>query len=142
MQNRQQNWIALCSTFLIEHEKTPFRWGEFDCCLFVADWVKMQFGVDPAAQYRGKYSTERGSIRALKKYGAKTSDLKQAWTHALNIEPTNGCAANRGDVVLVKQPCGNELIGVFYANCVFAVSTDGLIRLKPSLIQCHWRLAA
>lgn len=140
MNNRKPNYISLCSTFLIENEKRHFEWGVFDCCLFVADWVNLQFDVDPAQQYRGRYKTEMGSIRAMKRFGAKSADLNKTWTHALGIEATLGMAASRGDVVLVKQEDGTELVGVFYANSVFAVSKSGLLRLKPDTIQCHWKL--
>ena len=45
----------------------PFLWGEFDCCLFAADCTASVCGVDPAENYRGKYTTETGAKRQLKK---------------------------------------------------------------------------
>lgn len=137
---RDINWVTKCTEFLNKHEKTAFNWGTFDCCLFTADWVKIQFGIDVASEYRGHYTTETGSVRALKRYGAKTTDLKSTWSFVLDMKPTQGLAASRGDVVLVKQTSGIELIGVCFGNSVFAVSTQGLIRLPISQVVCHWKL--
>lgn len=39
--------------------RRKFVWGEFDCFLFVANWVFEQTGIDPAGEYRGAYTTAR-----------------------------------------------------------------------------------
>ena len=44
--------------FLARARQREFIWGVHDCCLFAADWVLEQTGVDPAAQFRGTYSSE------------------------------------------------------------------------------------
>ncbi|AXC50071.1 hypothetical protein DRW48_10535 [Paracoccus suum] len=36
----------------------PFVWGECDCTLWVADWCAERWGQDPAASFRGRYSTQ------------------------------------------------------------------------------------
>lgn len=47
----------------------PWAWGEVDCTLFPADWVRAVTGVDPAASFRGKYDSELSAHRMLKSAG-------------------------------------------------------------------------
>lgn len=45
----------------------PWVWGEQDCTMWAADWCVARWGVDPAREFRGTYSTEAevdGLVRA------------------------------------------------------------------------------
>lgn len=46
-----------------------FSWGKNDCALFAANWVVAATGYDLMEEFRGRYSTELGSLRVLKRYG-------------------------------------------------------------------------
>ena len=48
---------ALLTAFLMRTAPRPARWGELDCTLWPADWVKEATGYDPAEPYRGSYAT-------------------------------------------------------------------------------------
>jgi hypothetical protein len=43
------------ANFLYRHGRTPFVWGEHDCCLWLADWIAERRGIDCAAWARGRY---------------------------------------------------------------------------------------
>lgn len=47
------------------------RWkpGTLDCGVFMADWVRLVCAVDPIADVRGRYSTESGFRRILRREG-------------------------------------------------------------------------
>ena len=47
----------------------PFKWGEFDCCVFISDCIKIQTGLDLYKPYRGKYFDEQSSLKAQKEIG-------------------------------------------------------------------------
>lgn len=51
--------------FLERMWRTPFAWGRFDCVLNQADWSVALGAGDPAAAYRGRYSTLRGAQRII-----------------------------------------------------------------------------
>lgn len=55
--------------FLADSARTPFAYGRRDCGLWMADWVRLRRGVDPAAHLRGRYHTELGCARMLKRGG-------------------------------------------------------------------------
>ena len=77
---KHPDWHVRLDTFIRENLLTPFEWGKFDCCLFVADAVEAMTGTDFAAPFRGRYTTATGSARALKKYGS--GDVKSTLSAA------------------------------------------------------------
>jgi hypothetical protein len=54
---------------LAEWCATPVRYGIDDCCLAPANIYVGVLGFDPAARWRGRYSTRRGAQRLLGREG-------------------------------------------------------------------------
>jgi hypothetical protein len=44
--------------YLDRASRKPWRWGENDCCGFVADWALALTGKDPGEGIRGSYSSK------------------------------------------------------------------------------------
>lgn len=38
-----------------------WAWGAQDCTMWVADWCRIRWGIDPAADYRGRYDSRAGA---------------------------------------------------------------------------------
>jgi hypothetical protein len=57
----------------------PFRYGERDCLLWLADWGKALAGVDAAAGWRGRCSTALGAARILKREGGMVAIVEKAF---------------------------------------------------------------
>ncbi|PNG26999.1 hypothetical protein CR492_04665 [Methylocella silvestris] len=81
----------------------PFRWGECDCCLFVADWIKAVHGFDVANGWRGAYSDERGARRALVMSGGLVR-LMSLRMQAHGLAPTD--TPRPGDIGVVEATAG------------------------------------
>ena len=64
---RHPDWQIRIITTIQAATERPFCWGENDCCLFVADVCLAACDKDPAAHYRGRYTTEIGAKRVLAK---------------------------------------------------------------------------
>ena len=122
---RLPGWRGRFSACLIRAAGRSFEWVSHNCALFVADGVLAQTGKDFAEPFRGKYSTELGAARALKKYGA--GDLEKTIAQAL---PKGGLkTAKLGDVAIVEGPDG--LCGGFWLRANIAlVSQEGLVHLS------------
>ncbi|MFT4129970.1 DUF6950 family protein [Labrys sp. (in: a-proteobacteria)] len=56
-------------TFLNNLARRPFRWGECDCSLAIADWWQLNHGADPAPWLRGAYVDEAGCAALLAAHG-------------------------------------------------------------------------
>ncbi|TCP33279.1 hypothetical protein [Sphingomonas sp. BK235] len=135
MLERLPEWEQLLHDYVADLEGAAFRWGELDCALFAAGAVLAQTGVDLAAAYRGHYSTARGSVRALRRFGDGT--LEATIDAALpRIEPA---FARRGDLVMVDGMAGVS-IG---PRALFVGDVDGApgwVRLERSAWSIAWKV--
>ena len=122
--------------FLAENQHRPFCWGSWDCCLFAADAVQVQTGIDYAADYRGSYRTELGAARLLKRHGHDS--IRDAITAQLG-EPLPATLCHRGDVVLVEHN-GVEAAGIIYAGKVMVLGDDGIEAHAMSYANVGWRI--
>lgn len=96
---RASDWEPRLNAYLAEHRKDEFRYGVMDCSLFAAGAVEAMTGEDPAAEYRGKYKSLAGSVRALKRKSlAEVMDAK--------FEQVPPAFAMRGDVVMKDGSLG------------------------------------
>jgi hypothetical protein len=58
----------LLAQYLSEIKFKKYSLGEFDCVLFVADWINKLSGVNWSKDIRGKYSNKRDMLRFAKHY--------------------------------------------------------------------------
>lgn len=62
-------------------EGVPMRWGRNDCALWTASIVRRVLGYDPAADFRGKYWSQRRAFSALGKGGLPVALSRTARRH-------------------------------------------------------------
>jgi hypothetical protein len=100
---RLPDWEPRLDAVLNQWGQQQFEWGRWDCALLAADCIEALTGTDPAAAFRGRYSTKQGAAAALRKYGAGT--LKATLDAATDgqIPPA---LAQRGDVVMFQGNAG------------------------------------
>ena len=55
--------------YLHDLARRPFAWGETDCVLILADWWRLNRGVDLAADLRGTYATAEECRAVLERHG-------------------------------------------------------------------------
>ncbi|MGA2650427.1 MAG: hypothetical protein ABSF28_07880 [Terracidiphilus sp.] len=121
--------------FLRANARTPFKWGTFDCALFAADGIKAMTGVDIAADFRGKYSTEEEAFALIKHItGGTTVEDAAAYCaakHGLK-EWKSPLFAQRGDLCVLEDS-GRLITGLVHLNGRHIVAA-GEAGLKKILI--------
>ena len=129
--NRAENWPALLAAFIEARRARAFCWGEHDCALMAADWVREATGADFAADLRGTYQTAAEAQRIVHQRGG----LLRLCDDAL---PRHAAAAwaQRGDIVLAEND-GRELLAVCAGHYAAAPGPQGLVAIAPA----HWRAA-
>lgn len=90
---RLSDWEERFSHYIESVFDKDFVWGEHDCALSFINAARAITGEDRAPEFRGKYSTELGSIRALKRIGA--GDLESTLDEKFPVIPAS--MAQRGD---------------------------------------------
>lgn len=122
------------NTFLDNCADKSFSLGEFDCCLFVADWVKCIHGFEPAPE-RGSYSTFKQGLNIIK------SDFKGVFKARLNTVEIEIDYVKRGDIALCRF--NDELVGgIVGLGVVHCVASEGLTTLPFETIECAYALEA
>jgi hypothetical protein len=130
---RKPDWQALLDRFLAEHRFDTFQYGRWDCCLFVSDAILVMTGIDPAAGYRGTYSSRAQSRR----FGPLQAHVGAVCAkHGMQEAPV--ALAQRGDVVMV----GRRQLGLVALNGREAVLTSsaGLWRVPLGSAVRAWHV--
>lgn len=113
----------------------PFQWGVQDCCLFAADAVQVQIGVDPAEPLRGRYATELQAARLLHAAGGVEGIARQVLGDPLPA-PLLAC---QGDVVMVAD-AGRDVLAVCVGDCLRLPSAHGLALMPLRSARMAWRV--
>lgn len=141
---RFEDWDLRLDLYLRESADKPFAWGAHDCCLFVCDAVREMTGLDPAADFRGKYSTRAGAYALLR---AKTG--KRPFLSAISsLCVICGFAsvpvplARRGDAVAVRDTEATTALGLVALDGmrVVVLAPDGLTYYPLTQALAAWRI--
>lgn len=131
--DRLANWEERLSSFLRDRRRAPFKYGSNDCAMFASDAVIAITGTDPAPDFRGKYRTLAGSVRALRDIGE--GDLDRTFSDRFPSKPV--AFARRGDLVF-----NGEAVGVCLgADCAFVGSeenVEGLVTIPTMQMKKAW----
>lgn len=124
---------------LIDHvgacAQLPFEYGQHDCALFAAGCVAAMTGVDLAAKWRGKYSTLKGGLTALKRAGF-ADHLAFAAAHFEEIPPA---FAAPGDLAVLDGPEG-AVLGVVQGEGIYVLALSGLGTLPLTHARAAYRV--
>jgi len=121
--------------------REPFIWGQSDCVLVCADWVRQCRGVDPAGSLRGAYTSLRELDRRFGWLFDPLAVLEPRLTDA-GLVATEAPVV--GDVGLVVQTIargerGLPQGGVYLGNGIWAVKgIEGVGAHVPSDILRAW----
>lgn len=112
---------------------TPLQWGVHDCCLFAADAVAAQTGVDHAKAWRGSYATAAQATTLLEALGGLEAVGAMAGPE---IHPR---LARAGDVGLIDGG-DRELLGVCAGEVWLVPAATGLAAKPFEAARKAWRV--
>lgn len=131
---RFEDWPTRLAAFIEARLERAFSWGEADCCLFVCDGVEALTGHDPAARWRGLYTSEKGARRLMRDNGGVRGLAALAFG-----PPVVTAMAGRGDVVLIDTPAGEAL--ALHAGNVIAAQGEHGIEFHPiGAAKAAWKI--
>lgn len=133
MPERLPDWPARLAAFIEARQTRAFSWGSSDCCLFVCDGVAELTGTDPAARWRGLYSSEKGARRLIRDNGGVVGLANLAFG-----APVPPMLAGRGDVVLVETQDGDAL-SLCVGDRLAAQGASGIEYLPLTSAKAAWK---
>lgn len=129
---RLSDWETRLSEYIATKRDEHFAYGSNDCCYFCFDAIEAVTGQDCMAEFRGKYDTEFGSLRALKEIGA--GDLES--TMDSKFPEIEIGIAGRGDIAFFDGS-----IGVVMGSFAWFVGDVGLERIPREFWEKCWGIA-
>ena len=118
---RLPDWRGRLRAYASSAARTPFNYGRHDCALFAAGAVAAMTGEDPAAGWRGRYTTLRGGLRVIRKAGhADHIAAAAAW-----FTEIPSAFAQVGDLAVAPGDAGLAL-GVVAGAHVWVLRPEGL----------------
>lgn len=135
---RCSNWPRALAKFVDARRSRVFAYGTHDCSLFVADWVQVLTGVDPAEQFRGRYASE-AEAKALLRPAAGLERLAGRLCRELRWPSVPVAQARRGDVVLLRGERGPSL-GICVGGLAVFAGPNGLVFRPIKECRRAWRV--
>lgn len=147
MLKRLDHWELKLHDFIDSKRKVEFSYDASvgtDCATFVCDAIQAMTGTDVAGDFRGKYTTQTGALKAIKQVtgGSTIEDVAVHVTTQYEMpELSTVLLAQRGDVVLFDGSEGPAL-GIVYLNGTHAVfvSDKGLSKIRVKQCRRAWRV--
>ena len=122
---------------LAERSGVRFEWGTNDCCLFAADAVQAQLGVDPAEPLRGRYASALQAARVLHLAGG----LEGIGHQVLGPPLRAALLACQGDVGLLHEETSARDMLAVCTGAHWAVPTARGLGLMPlDSARMAWRV--
>ena len=117
---RKFQWERALAGRIFSARELAFAWGTFDCAIWTCDWIRDATGVDPAASYRGKYSSEAEAIAI---FGSSLGNFAATIAAQIGAKEVRPTYARRGDVVFVDNATEYGCLGIVnldgrHAACV------------------------
>ena len=127
---------------LAQRQRAPFAWGVHDCCLWAADAVHAQVGIDPAAGLRGRYASALQARRVIAVAGGSLAGIAAAALGEPLRSPMLACA---GDVGLTLGPAATDdadraTLAVCLGSWWAAPGAHGLALLPMSPAIAAWKV--
>lgn len=126
-----RNYEAL-HAYVASHMRTAFAWGQHDCVLFAAGAVQAQTGEDPLRAYRGRWTSERGAARVLKRLGGMEAAVNTV------LSPIAPAMAQRGDVAGWLDAKGRLQLAIVEGETLVGPGPSGQLRLPRKTMTRAW----
>lgn len=95
------DWDKRLSRLVSSIKDAPGVWGESDCLLTAAACIEAVTGQDIMAPWRGRYKTEAGAARLMRKEGCE--NVEDVLGKFFGLPAVGTLLAQRGDVGVVEQ---------------------------------------
>ena len=124
---KKENWVSALEKEIVRYQTAPFKWGENDCLIFVADCIKAMTDFDFMEPWRGKYTNEDEAASLMIEHW--NGKINRGWDPVAS--PIDNHKAQRGDFGTL-QYTGKTYCGVVSLNARFLLvrTEEGIARLK------------
>src|SRR5947209_16908263 len=117
---RVHNWERRLAMLVQSSESVVFQWGQYDCGMFVARWIREVTGIDVAGAIRGTYNSEATADAVFLSGHPDLGSYAAAIAMAHGMPEVAPNFARRGDVVYVNNGTTYGALGIVGLDGRFA----------------------
>jgi hypothetical protein len=120
--------------------RRPFRYGQTDCVLVLADWLLIcGRNRDPAEGYRGAYADEDG-YRAILAPAGGLARFVRSMAAEMCLARVRACIAPEGAIGVVRHE-GQHFGAIRTPSGRWAIkANDGLLMLRDARVVAAWEV--
>lgn len=117
----------------------PFVWGQSDCILALSDIIHEARGYDPAAEWRGRYTSALGAARVTRRFGGFAGAIESAAIGCVwrRIEPARAVI---GDVGIAANAGGLRCGVIRHHRMWVGRGMAGYTAIPTRLVDMAWRV--
>lgn len=123
--------------FLRELAGQRFVYGQSDCAMTLANWVRERRGIDAGASLRGRYATLMGWTRIVRREGGLVA-LVGRLAREVGLEATEEPAP--GDIGVVETKDLGPAGGIYVGTRGWAVKLNGGLVVGPARMLAAWKV--
>jgi len=132
---RVQGWELFLVEAIEKARKEPFQWGVHDCATWSFDVRFVLTDEDSASIWRGKYKTEAGAAKMLRKLKCKT--VEDLALSILGLPLPNVLFAQRGDMVIGGE---ERALGICIGSDSLFLLPSGWTSLPTETCSKAWKV--
>lgn len=122
----------ILADYISRSKNTPFVWGENDCVLWVASFVREITGIDHASEIRDSYKSKRAAAKLLKDAGGLDAILSQRFDARQSIK-----LASRTDIILHSN---QKSIGICSGQLSYFLGEGGVVSVPTLSCAKAWKV--
>ena len=112
-------------------------WGENDCCLFTANWMRAVTGIDGGAPWRGRYHTEDECLALLDRDGGVAAVMARG-AGIVGLPATTKPARGDVGVIRVRTQRGEPFVGAICTGRRWVVMSALGVRSLRGEVESAW----
>ena len=130
---RIEGWESLLAAHVVQAQEKTFAWGEHDCALWCAEWLRLATGRNLVDEWRGLYTNEEELDSLMLARGHSSYEhIVDAYGLSKPV-----MLAQRGDILL--HPCGT--LGICLGKIGIFVTTKGAITERTLACLKAWEVS-
>ena len=120
---------------LDQWRRSKFVWGQTDCIMATANYIRDVTGQDPALPWRGTYDDEAGAVAICSPYGG----VLGLFRHGAALARLQALDAPVSGSAVVCDVGGKEVAGVYLGQRAAFMSLRGCVEMRAKVLGA-WSL--
>ena len=132
-------WEILLFDFISSNTEKPFKWGKWDCCIFVIEAVKAITG---KSIVEVSWTNKLEALFFIKENGKTINSATTKFLKKAGLKTIEKNFITAGDVVLLKDVHNNseKIMGICTGNLIACVSEEGISYRENQSAVKVWRI--